>query len=150
MTLLKIGRYDGPHLPVEYVHEDGDYRVVGLSSRVAFDRHEAMAHVQRLSTGQTYEAHWRDAVSETAEAACRIGMERGRAAAPVRYGEHPRLVDLGIIHRGPNGFAYVTAARDVDEVEAGLERARVENAERAARAPAPPTEAERRPAEVTC
>lgn len=64
-------------------------------------------------------------------------------AAPVRYGEHPRLVDLGIIHRGPNGFAYVTAARDVDEVEAGLERARVENAERAARAPAPPTEAER-------
>lgn len=64
-------------------------------------------------------------------------------ASPVRYGEHPRLVDLGIIHRGPNGFAYVTAARDVDEVEAGLERARVENAERAARAPAPPTEAER-------
>lgn len=64
-------------------------------------------------------------------------------AAPVRYCEHPRLVDLGIIHRGPNGFAYVTAARDVDEVEAGLERARVENAERAARAPAPPTEAER-------
>lgn len=64
-------------------------------------------------------------------------------AAPVRYSEHPRLVDLGIIHRGPNGFAYVTAERDVDEVEAGLERARVENAERAARAPAPPTEAER-------
>lgn len=49
MTLLEIGRYDGPHLPVEYVHEEGDYRVVGLSSRVAFDRHEAMAHACNAS-----------------------------------------------------------------------------------------------------
>jgi hypothetical protein len=53
-------------------------------------------------------------------------------AAPVRYGAFPRLLDLGLIQRGPNGFAFVREAGDVDAVEEGIERNRVENEAREA------------------
>lgn len=64
-------------------------------------------------------------------------------AAPVRYGAFPRLLDLGLIQRGPNGFAFVREAGDVDAVEEGIERVRRENEARERNAPPPPTEAER-------